>query len=348
MIEKYLDDLESRIDPDVEEALISGWKDFSDGKFKGGFFVAQRTKKIPSRIKWPQVTVNEALDDVTMMAIQQLATCSRALADGSGALMCVRSNYGTGILPSVFGADIFLMDAELNTLPTSLPLHGDRAKIEGLIERGIPDLRGGYGKRTFDAGEYFQAMFASYPKISRYVKIYHPDLQGPMDVCELLWGSSIFLDIVDHPELVKSFLSLVTETYAAFMVEWNKIAPLAADYSVHWSLMHKGTVMLRDDSAMNFSPDMFDEFIRPYDQRLLNMFGGGAIHFCGKGDHYIHLVGQMTGVHAVAMSQPEYNNMDVIFDNTVDRGIRLIGLSRKAGEAAVARGRDLRGNVHCW
>ncbi|MFH1730370.1 MAG: hypothetical protein ABIF82_01815, partial [Planctomycetota bacterium] len=100
--------------------------------------------------------------------------------------------------------------------------------------------------------------------------------------------------------------------------------------------------------AMNFSPAMFDEFIRPYDQRLLDEFGGGAIHFCGRGDHYIESMCRMRGMHAIAMSQPGYNDMEAIYRSTVDRGIKLIGLQRDAALAAQVAGRDLRGQAHCW
>ena len=112
--------------------------------------------------------------------------------------------------------------------------------------------------------------------------------------------------------------------------------------------MHEGTIMLRDDSAMNLSPAMFDEFVKPYDQRLLDTFGGGAIHFCGRGDHYLDSMCRMPGMHAIAKSQPDYHDMEVIYRATVDRGIKLIGLQRAAAEAALARGRGLNGCVHCW
>jgi uroporphyrinogen-III decarboxylase len=115
---------------------------------------------------------------------------------------------------------------------------------------------------------------------------------------------------------------------------------------VHWSLLHKGNIMLRDDSAMNLSPKMFAEFVEPYDQRLLNEFGGGALHFCGKGDHYIARIPEMRGVYAVQMSQPEYNDMEKIFTHTVDKGIPLLRLPRKAAQAALQQGRDLHGLVH--
>ena len=94
--------------------------------------------------------------------------------------------------------------------------------------------------------------------------------------------------------------------------------------------------------------EVFDEFIRPYDQMLLSEFGGGAIHFCGRGDHFIDRLPQMDGVYAVNMSQPEYNDMERIFQNTVDRGIALIGFQRQAAEAALGRGRDLQGLVQVF
>jgi uroporphyrinogen-III decarboxylase len=110
--------------------------------------------------------------------------------------------------------------------------------------------------------------------------------------------------------------------------------------------LHKGNIMLRDDSAMNLSPAMFEEFIRPYDERLLGYYGGGAIHFCGHGDHYISSMCAMPGMYAIAMSQPELNDMERIYQATVDRGVKLLGLRRSECERALAAGRDLRGQVH--
>jgi uroporphyrinogen-III decarboxylase len=154
--------------------------------------------------------------------------------------------------------------------------------------------------------------------------------------------------LVEAPELVTELLTLVTDTYEAYMDAWTDLVPFEDEYAVHWAMVHKGNIMLRDDSAMNLSPRMFDRFIKPYDGRLLRTFGGGGLHFCGRGDHYIASASEMEGLTTVNLSQPEYNDMDVIFDHTVDKGINIIGLPRDAAEAALARGRDLRGRVHCW
>jgi len=346
MIEKYLADLEERIDPQAEEDLLAQWKAFTDGQMESGFFAPRRRHASPPSIPWPEVRVNQALEDMELMALQQFSLCSRALAEGWGLLMCVRANYGTGILPSVMGAPVSVMPDETNTLPSVRPLPGGREAVQRLLERGVPDLRAGYGGKVFAMGEYYLDLMKDYPKVSRFVHIYHPDLQGPMDVCELLWGSALFVELVDRPDLVKSVLALVTETYIRFMREWDRVVPPRDGYAVQWGLFHRGRIFLRDDSAMNLSPSMFEEFVEPYDQRLLDEFGGGGIHFCGRGDHYIGRVGRMRGVYAVNLSQPEYNDMEVIFSHTVDRGIKVLALRSDAVEEAVRRGRDLRGNVH--
>ncbi len=38
--------------------------------------------------------------------------------------------------------------------------------------------------------------------------------------------------------------------------------------------------------------------------------------------------------------------MEKVYRHTVDKGIKLLGLKREAADAALARGRDLRGQVH--
>jgi len=365
MIEKYLADLEARIDAAEENRLYAEWRAFTDGAFGGAIFSPKRARRSPPGVAWPRVSVNAALEDYDLMALQQLGACSAALAEGSGALMAVRCNYGTGIVPTLFGAALFVMDEAMDTLPTSIPLGGlAHATVDGvmqtaaaskvvdaikaLLDRGIPDARAGLGSKVLAMAEHYRRLLEPYPKLRRYVHIYHPDLQGPMDICELLWGSGLFVALLEMPNLVTALLELVTETYVRFMRAWTDIIPFEGGYNVHWAMLHKGNIMLRDDSAMNLSPLMFETFIRPYDERLLCTLGGGALHFCGRGDHYIQHAAQMEGLYALNLSQPEYNKMDVIFDHTVDKRITIIGLPRAAAEAALAQGRDLHGRVHCW
>lgn len=216
------------------------------------------------------------------MLIREYGGCLSALKGNNP--LSVRANYGVGILPSLFGAEYFYMPEEHQQLPNVKALGEE--KVNALLDKGVPDLRNGWGGHVLQIGEYMRKIGEKYPKIGKYVWCYHPDLQGPMDVAELLCGSELFYLLADEPQWCHQLLRLITDTYHAFIGAWWEWIERKGDYSVHWGWVQKGHVMLRDDSAMNLSPDMVKEYILPYDSEILAAYGG-CIHFCGKGDHYL-------------------------------------------------------------
>lgn len=345
MLTQYLDDLEQRIDSRMEETLYEAWTDFALGRFTGPVFQPRRERPVPPGLTWPAIRINAAIKDPEAMVFRQFKTCSDVLAGGGGSLLAVRADYGTGILPSLFGAELFMMDDALDTLPTTRPMQGaDSARA--LLDAGVPDLHGGFGGKVFDIGRRFRDILSAYPAIGRHVHVYHPDAQGPLDVCELIWGSSIFEAFYLEADLVTDLLDLITQTYIDFLREWYALFPPRDSVAVQWGLLHRGTIMIRNDSAMNLSAEMYKQFAQPFDARCLECLGGGGVHFCGRGDHYIEAMSTTPGLTAINLSQPELNDMEVIFAHTVDKGIALIGLTPDAARAALDAGRDLHGLVH--
>ena len=340
-----LTQLENAIDPDIESKLHAQWLDFTFDKFNGDLFIAQREKAHADLNITPSPHVNDTLeftsDGLANMLVSQYNMCLSSIKSGNGILLSVRSNYGTGIIPSIFGCETFVMPRETNTLPGTIALGAEA--IPALLDKGVPDVLNGVGRQVIITSELIKEIGLKYPKIGKFVHPFHPDLQGPMDIAELIWGSSIFYDLYDQPELIHAFLQMITQTYIAIMDKWLEIFPVTEDHAFHWGMIHRGTIMLRDDSAMNLSPDMFKEFIYPYDNQLLNHYGGGAVHFCGKGDHFIEFFTQMDKLYAVNMSQPEYNDMETIYRNTVDKNIKLISLDK---ETAIRDRKRLKGKVN--
>lgn len=346
-LDLYLQDLEARIDPQVEDELLARWRQFLTQRWPEPVFAPRRPEPSPPRIDWPAIRVNQTLDDFDAMAMQQFRGCSDVLSAGSGNAMMVRANYGTPIMPIAFGAELFVMPEETNTLPGSHPVPGGAEAMRAMLDRQPPSLDHPYLQKVFEMGRRFVRLKKDYPRVDRYVRIYHPDLQGPMDILEMLWGSDFFVHLYDEPDLVHRVLQLITDTYIRVLREWEKIVPLAEEgITGHWGLLYRGGIMLRDDSAMNLPPEMFDEFIRPYDQQLLSAFGGGAIHACGRVDHFAPFLPRMKGLYAFNMSQPHLNDMEIVWNQTVDQGLSLVGFSTQAAESALAQGRDLRGRVH--
>ncbi|MGD0091514.1 MAG: hypothetical protein ABSE73_16465 [Planctomycetota bacterium] len=343
LLNACLADLQARIDEAQEQRNLEAWQGFLENRCAEPIFFPPRRRPAPSRIKWPAIPINDALADIDLMVLRELAAASGLLADGGALRLNVRCNYGTGILPTLFGCELFVMDRETETLPGVRPLPSE-TDIRRVVAQGIPDLRAGLGGRVFDCAARFLELFRKYPVLERHVVIYHPDMQGPIDAAEEIWGSGIFLAFYDEPDLLRGFLEVITRTYAAFMRRWYGLVPPLHGHSTHWGLLHKGRLMIRNDSLMNLSPQVYLEFVRPLDQLLFDEFGGGAIHFCGRGCHFIEAMSAMRGLSGIQMSQPHLNDMETIYRHTVDKGLKLLNFDTQTARAA---GRPLRAQVQC-
>jgi hypothetical protein len=142
---------------------------------------------------WPPYSMDEIQSDMEKMLVSELAPVYASALIGDDRLPEIRANYGTGILPSLFGCEIFEM------------------------------------------------MYAD-------------------------------------PELVHAFLDLVTETLAAFTRAHAAIDGVPFNPPP----TPLGRVCIREDATVMISGAMYDEFCKPYAQRLLDEFGG-CIHWCGDG-----------------------------------------------------------------
>lgn len=337
-----LHDIEERIDEETEQNFLDDWRNFLYDKYDGDIYCPGRKHMSKPGVEVKGININDAIMDYELMLVSQMAAVSHFLSSPSNAL-AIRANYGTGILSSLFGAEIFTMPYDLNTLPTTRAFNSSD-KIREIIQKGIPDLSKGFGDKVFSFGGIIKEVFSKYPKISKYVYVYHPDLQGPLDICELLWGCEMFYEMYDDEDLVHDLMKLITGTYKTFMDKWFELFP-PEDINAHWCTMFKGKVFLRDDSAMNLSPDLYKQFAFPYDSELISYYDGGAIHFCGRGDHYIEEMSKIPGLTGINMSQPHLNNMELIYENTVDKGIMIIDFPKNYVTKDKARPEGFRGRL---
>lgn len=329
-----LDDIERRIDPDTEEDFRDQWTRFWYTEMDTDLFTPRRKKVSSPGTELKNIAINDALTDFELMLDAELADLSRRL--GGNASLGIRANYGSAIMASLFGAEIFIMPRETNTLPTTRSFN-DSNRMRQVLEKGIPDFKTGFGGDVLYFGERCAEIFEDYPKIKKYAEVYHPDTQGPLDVAELLWGGEMFYEMYDDPDFVHAVMRLITDTYKAFLDKWYGIIPKREPITVHWSIMERGTIMLRLDSAMNISADLYNEYSKPYDRELLDYYGGGCMHFCGRGDHYISSMCEIDALYGINLSQPHLNDMDVIFEAAGSRGKRIISFPRAA---------DYAGNPH--
>ncbi|MBQ3761544.1 MAG: hypothetical protein II875_05990 [Clostridia bacterium] len=315
----YLDDIENRLNPEFEDEILEFWRLWGEHK-KTSFDMPKGRVPKPSVIEWPCVNINDAIKDDELMVIREFAGVSKRLSQSNAFPLRVRANYGVANVASAFGCPLFEMPRETDTLPNAVKLGEDACCA--LIEKPIPDTYAGNFEGIFRMGKLYREICAAYPRIGKYVHIEQPDLQGPMDNLELLWGSDLFYALYDMPEEIHALLDKITQFISQQLDAWLELFPGNAGTASYFRHREKGSLALRDDSAMNLSPAFFEEFIAQYDQRLLKKYGG-IVHFCGKGDHFIPLLSKLEGLNGINMSQPHLNDMQKVFANTIDKGIHL-------------------------
>lgn len=270
---------------------------------------------------WPTFPYNDTFVHPTKMLLDQLHApfLHHQLRDDHP--LNIRCNYGTVIMPSIMGAGYRLTE-------TSLPWTdhlSDRRAVRALIDRGLPDLSSALGGRCFETAAYYREALADYPRLRETLVIYHPDLQGPFDIAHLIWGPDIFYALYDCPDMVRELLSLVTTTYAAWMRAWKTLVGEGNDFTTHWNFYIRGGIMLRDDTSVMLCTEHYETFVRPYDQALLDEFGG-CIHFCGRGNAFIASMCQSRNLYGLHSSQPELNDVALLLRSTLPNRIALLGL----------------------
>lgn len=317
----YIEDIERRLDEKQEQAIYDAWVDFAMGKNTDAPFTPPVRKYSESKLEWKHVNVNDSLTDPDLMILSQLERCHVAMTTPSDMQMIMRANYGVGNIASMFGARPFIMPYEMDTLPNVYPIGEDA--VQEWIEKDGPTLKDGNCPKIFEIGERLAEIREKYPRIKQFVRIDHPDCQGPMDNCELLWGSDIFYALYDDPDTVHAILRKITDTMKMVLDKWYSIIPIPDGLTSYFGRLAPGGIVVRDDSAMNLSPDFFDEFIAKYDGELLKYYGGGIVHFCGRGAHFVDKLAKIPNLSGVDLSQPHLNDMDAVFRAIPDKGINL-------------------------
>lgn len=228
-------------------------------------------------------SMEEAHADMAKMMYNELLASISTFEIKDSSMAMLRANYGVGTLPSAFGAKSFIVNGNMPWVE-----HLSKDEIKAVIAKGVPDWKTGFGQKVIETYEFYREMLSKYPKCNEAIRLFHPDFQGPLDVAHLLWGADIYMDMYDEPELVHDLMKLVTETYIDRM---KKVKPYLNDeidgFNFHWCHLYPGDILLRNDSAVNLSSDMYKEFSMQYDDMIFDVFGKASMHFCGRADQWI-------------------------------------------------------------
>ena len=264
----------------------------------------------------------EAVNDPAKMMINELwygrASTMGWLEVRDSQPLQIRPNLGLGLCASTFGAEIGVVG---NNPPWVEPLTKDSTKIadavrKALDEHDVDDAPNrGWIPRAAQFYGYFKKILAEYPNAEKCVAVVIPDLQGPFDTAAMLWGSDIFLALYTEEELVNRLMDTIAKTQVRvhdYLRQWVGRELLPEGYSHQHGLMIRGNILIRCDSNLMLSPEMFKERVLPFDEYVVRSVGGGSFHSCGKWDHNVNTIleSKEFGTVDFGMNQSQYNDID--------------------------------------
>lgn len=236
---------------------------------------------------------SEAFQDPTKMLVNELVGPYAAVGPSESIVnsvvfkddspLQIRAAYGTGLFVSLFGVESEVLG---DNFPWVRPVGLE--SVKELVGRGVPDLNGDLFRRALGTMAYYREVLAPYPKCRQAIHITQPDLQGVFESAGLLWGGEIFTAFYDCPDFLRELLDLLAETW---VLACRRLAAESTETArdgfiyLHFSIF-KGNCLLKDDSCVMLSPDIYADFIRPVNEKVLKAMGGGGIHFCGNGDQW--------------------------------------------------------------
>ena len=271
---QILEYLEQNLDA---EAIAAARARVSDclSKKAPGICISQRLAEPPG-LPFVRRTLEEGARDFQVMLYNELVGVCSTICRGG--IPSIRPNYGTGILPSLFGAKSRYLDS--NELPWSSPV--ESAALAAYADMEIAPLDAGLGERIFETYQFYRETLASYPNIKQCVPFAHADLQGPFDVLHLLCGNQIYYDLYDEPDRIHALLGTITRTYIAFLQKMQPDTGIGpGDCCYHWNTLYPGRAVIRDDSAVTLGREHYLEFSLAYIRRIIQAVGGASVHYCG-------------------------------------------------------------------
>ncbi len=258
---------------------------------------------------------------IAMMHNELLTSVVPGLLLKDDSPMLIRNNHGIIQIASLLGGH---WEQHENNPPWIKPF-GTGPEIEAIAnDQSEPDLEyGGILERSFATLNYYTEKLAKYPNAQRVIQIAMPDLQGPLDTADLLWGSDMFIAFYEQPDLVDLLLQRIVDVmlmvepkFRAFTTD--RLDPFGSAQHA-WEL--PGRLLIRNDSAIMMSADMYAEQVRKHDGRLLEAVGGGTLHFCGDGQHLIAPMLQTPGMKGFDLGQPWMMDVDAIYQQTMAAGV---------------------------
>ena len=223
--------------------------------------------------------------------------------------------YGTGVLASAFGVKIICNPKADPAVDIPLMQHPEEID---LLTLPVPGESGAMPV-VIKMMDYFMA--------HTDLPVVFTDSQGPLSTAFQIAGyDKMCYWMYEDPDRIHKLMALVTDALIAwvrFQKEYTRQSLTGDSYPLSVKLpAGYGGVWMSDDDSVIISADLYNEFVRPYNEKVLAAFGGGCIHYCGNSTQNIENYCNTRGVTAIN----NFNLDDLESAGKIRRALREKGI----------------------
>ncbi len=247
------------------------------------------------------------------MLCMQLDGIAKTLQTGTDWIPYLEPWHGVGVFAEAFGCPFEWRDDDA---PWTHPLAGNIEQLRELKKPSVDDCS--MLQYVLDTIRYFDR------ETGGMVYIAPTDTQSPLDTVSLILETDfLFYAAVDYPEDLHRLLSDVTDLIIEFTLIERQLTRRPA-MPGHNAWCHPGLsgLGLSEDVLCMVGPDFFEEFSKPYNERIANALGGISVHSCGVWKQNFDTVSRMNGVVQVDLAVHKQMDPSPNCPETVRDGLR--------------------------
>ncbi len=223
----------------------------------------------------------------------QLGGVTKSLQAGSDWIPYIEPWHGVGVFAEAFGCPFEWRDDDA---PWSHPIVSNIDQLRAL-KKPKPE-NATMLQYVLETLRYFEKETGGMLYIST------TDTQSPLDNATLILDTNFFFYAAsDYPDDLHRLLSDITDLIIEFTIAQRRIISRPAtpghNFFCHPKLPGLG---LSEDCMAMIGPGFFDEFARPYNERIAEALGGVAIHSCGVWKQNYEAIKRLKGLVEVDLA----------------------------------------------
>ena len=250
----------------------------------------------------------------------------------------IRANFGTVIIASLFGGKVEQRDDN----PPWVRHFESPDEFKSVFDKDPMDFSQGICPQVVERYRFYNDILADFPNLQKCIKIVLPDLQGPLDSLELLRGSEIYTDFILNPEMIEKGLKRMARAQVGFAQHLQPfISEGTDDYTYQHAVPIKGNILIRNDSAIMISSEMYAAQVAPHDEFVLKETGGGGIHSCGKIDFNLNEIFNLPSIQCFDFGQSYLNDVNAVYPLAKEMKIPLLRIRPKKDELLTGKTQEM-------